>query len=86
MASQIYNMINMSKTSSDPTSLKGKAERKKQKELERIKREKEYKISPHGPKASKWELSDVYKTVKFLLIGIHIIVGTIKGRLSFAST
>lgn len=70
----------MCKTSNVPSSLKSKAEKKKQKELEIIKRQKERQIQrnipPRGSKAPEVERNDVYKTVKFLLIGLHLIAST----------
>lgn len=82
------NKVKMCKIGTDSTSIKTKTERKKQKEIERLKREKEKNISPGGPKAPEWERRDVYNAVKLFLIGIHLIVGIfiIKGRLSSAST
>lgn len=69
----------MCKTSNATSSLKSKAEKKKQKELEIIKR-KERKIQrnipPCGSKALEWKRNAVYSTVKFLIIGLHLIAST----------
>lgn len=58
-----------------------KERRKKQKELERIEKEKKKNGSQIEEKPQERE-TDTYTTVKFVLIGVHFIVGVfiITGR------